>query len=135
MLDSYILIFKMRRINLKCLYPDRYSEDILIDVSDAVYKELRKKAKVHHESLIDMTVGDVLLSPKQLLFINERNLSLYKCLLELPLQQQNRIYEVYILGYSKSAVARLEGCTEGAVRKSIKRGLLQLKQKLKLYYR
>lgn len=125
----------MRRINLKCLYPDRYSEDILIDVSDAVYKELRKKAKVHHESLIDMTIGDVLLSPKQLLFINERNLSLYKCLLELPLQQQNRIYEVYILGYTKSKVARLEGCTEGAVRKSIKRGLLQLKQKLNLYYR
>lgn len=124
----------MRRINLKYLYPDKYSENSFIDVSDVVYKELKKEIKVHDERLMRIT-DSVILTPKQLLYIKERNLLLYKCLLGLPLQQQNRIYQVYILGYSKTAVARLEGCTEGAIRKSIKRGLLQLKKKLILYYR
>lgn len=124
----------MRRINLKYLYPDKYSENSFIDVSDVVYKELKKEIKVHDERLMRIT-DSVILTSKQLLYIKERNLLLYKCLLGLPLQQQNRIYQVYILGYSKTAVARLEGCTEGAIRKSIKRGLLQLKKKLILYYR
>ena len=124
----------MRRINLKYLYPDKYSDNIFINVLDVVYKELKKESKVHDERLA-CTTDSVILTPKQLLCIKERNLLLYKCLLGLPLQQQNRIYQVYILGYSKTAVARLEGCTEGAIRKSIKRGLLQLKKKLILYYR
>lgn len=124
----------MRRINLKYLYPDKYSDNSFIDVSDVVYKELKKEIKVYDERLMHIT-DLVILTPKQLLCIKERNLLLYKCLLELPLQQQNRIYQVYILGYSKTAVALLEGCTEGAIRKSIKRGLLQLKKKLILYYR
>lgn len=123
----------MRRINLKYLYPDKYSDDTFIDISDAVYKELKKKTKEHDDRSVYIT-DSVILTPKQLFCIKERDLLLYKCLLGLPLQQQNRIYQVYILGYSKTAVARLEGCTEGAIRKSIKRGLVQLKKKLILYY-
>lgn len=43
----------------------------------------------------------------------------------------NRIYEAYYLNLSKSEIARIEGCTEGAVRKSINRGLRQLERKIK----
>ena len=125
----------MKRFNLKYLYPDTYQEDILVEVEDNVYKVLRKKERnilidfdctsneqTNYESLLD------------LIYLKDMKEIIFLALNQLPLQQSNRIYIVYFLGFSKAELARIEGCTEGAIRKSIKRGLIQLKRMLRKYY-
>ena len=119
----------MKRINLKYLYPDIYQEDILVEVEDIVYKILRKKESIMLVIWIDtsneLTNYENLLN---LIYLKDMRERILLALSQLPLRQSNRIYLVYFLGFSKTEIAHIEGCTEGAIRKSIKRGLLQLKR-------
>ena len=122
----------MKRVNLKYLYPDIYKEDVLVEVEDIVYKILRKKESIiasdYNDTNDELTQCENLLDSIYLKNMRERILL---ALSQLPLQQSNRIYLVYYLGFSKTEIAHIEGCTEGAIRKSIKRGLLQLKRILR----
>ncbi|MCR0153734.1 hypothetical protein MKC92_16720 [[Clostridium] innocuum] len=122
----------MKRVNLKYLYPDIYKEDVLVEVEDIVYKILRKKESIiasdYNDTNDELTQCENLLDSIYLKDMRERILL---ALSQLPLQQSNRIYLVYYLGFSKTEIAHIEGCTEGAIRKSIKRGLLQLKRILR----
>ena len=122
----------MKRVNLKYLYPDIYKEDVLVEVEDIVYKILRKKESIISNDFNDtndeLTQCENLLDP---IYLKDMKEIILLALSQLPLQQSNRIYLVYYLGFSKTEIAHIEGCTEGAIRKSIKRGLLQLKRILR----
>lgn len=122
----------MKLVNLKQLYPDVYFNDLYTIVEDKVYKTLNREIpeKKTFVILIDDCDSDLLFYNDQYEFFFLEEL-LHASLKELPLKQMNRIYEVYYLGLSKSEIARIEGCSEGAIRKSIKRGLRQLKRKIK----
>lgn len=125
----------MKRVNLKYLYPDIYKEDVLIEVEDIVYKILKKKESIIANDFND--TNDELTQCENLLdsiYLKDMREMILLALSQLPLQQSNRIYLVYYLGFSKTEVAHIEGCTEGAVRKSIKRGLLQLKRILRKHF-
>ncbi|HRM91387.1 MAG TPA: sigma factor-like helix-turn-helix DNA-binding protein [Thomasclavelia ramosa] len=105
---------------------------MLVEVEDIVYKILRKKESIiasdYNDTNDELTQCENLLDSIYLKDMRERILL---ALSQLPLQQSNRIYLVYYLGFSKTEIAHIEGCTEGAIRKSIKRGLLQLKRILR----
>lgn len=113
----------MRNINLRYVYDDVYKEDFIVAVDDEIYK-LLKKRETEYKSVSTITMQD---NNK---LSNDDIDDLYDKLAELPLKQQNRIYEVFILGFTKTDVARIESCSEGAIRKSIARGLAQLRRKL-----
>lgn len=53
---------------------------------------------------------------------------IYKGLSKLPVKQRQRIYAHFFLGMSKADIARAEGTDASSVRKSINRGLHQLKK-------
>ena len=125
----------MKRVNLKYLYPDIYKEDVLVEVEDIVYKILRKKESIISNDFND--TNDELTQCENLLdsiYLKDMREMILLALSQLPLQQSNRIYLVYYLGFSKTEIAHIEGCTEGAVRKSIKRGLVQLKRILRKHF-
>lgn len=125
----------MKRVNLKYLYPDIYKEDVLVEVEDIVYKILRKKESViasdYNDKNDELTQCENLLDS---IYLKDMKEIILLALNKLPLQQSNRIYLVYYLGFSKTEIAHIEGCTEGAIRKSIKRGLLQLKRILRKHF-
>lgn len=56
---------------------------------------------------------------------------LQSAMASLPDKQGKRIYAHYILGISKSDIARAEGVDEKAVRVSIERGLRNMEKFLK----
>ena len=123
----------MKVVNLKLLYPDIYVNDLYILVEDKIYKILNRKT-TEKITFISFSEQDFDIVP----FAYSENYDfefleelLISKLNELPSKQMNRIYEAYYLNLSKSEIARIEGCTEGAVRKSINRGLRQLERKIK----
>ena len=116
----------MKKVNLKYLYPDVYTDDFIVEVKDNVYKELKTNI---NENLIDYGLVKSFMN-----IINSSDYSfLYSLFDELTLKQQNRIYEAYILEISKAEIARIEGCSEAAIRHAINRGLYKMRRKLKNY--
>lgn len=125
----------MKTINLKDLYPDVYFNDLYMVVEDKVYKILNQKIpeKITFISIVEEDFNSYLFAYNDNHDFGYVDTLLKSKLIELPLKQMNRIYEVFYLGLSKSEIARIEGCSEGAVRKSINRGLRQLERKIKKY--
>lgn len=120
----------MKKINLKCLYPDTYFDNLYIVVEDEVYKVLKSKVKEYdyrHISLDDIAIDRILYTVIEEITVRETKNILYSKLDELTLKQANRIYENYCLNISKTEIARIEECSEAAIRKSIDRGLKQLR--------
>lgn len=137
----------MKKINLRAYYP-LYTHDCFVDVPDEVaeffnefehqeaayclrtyrykaYYSLDREDGIEHEALF------VALSPWE---IYERRVTaqeLEAALASLPEKQANRIYAHFILGISKSEIARFEGVDEKAVRGAIERGLKNMEQFLK----
>lgn len=116
----------MKKVNLKYLYPDVYTDDFIVEVKDNVYKELKTD---FNRDIIDYCVIKNFITIK-----NSIDYSLiYSLFDELTLKQQNRIYEAYILEISKTEIARIEGCSEAAIRHAINRGFYKMRRKLKNY--
>lgn len=117
----------MKNIDLMYLYPERYYDHQLIQVSNSVYNILKQKestSKLVYQSI--STDYDLL---NQIIKTDLIEMVLLK-FEELTLKQQNRIYEKYFLGMSTSEIARLEDCSECAIRRSINRGINQLRSKV-----
>ena len=87
----------------------------------------------HDECSLDGTPGfeaDVTyppLTPEEIMELAEDRAALYAALDRLPPVQARRVYAHYILGRSKTGIARAENVTENAVRDSISRGVETLK--------
>ena len=138
----------MPKINLRDLYPDFYKTDCTIDIPEEVLSVFveherreaaytRKMYRYKAQYSLDVDNGTeksiqfVSLSPDE---IYERNLTtqqLHAAIAALPDRQAKRIYAHYILGMSKTAIAKAEGVDEKAVRGSIERGLKNMERILK----
>lgn len=71
------------------------------------------------------------LTPEEIIEGRELRAALYAALDQLPAAQARRVYAHYILGISKSDLARAEGVEPSVVCRSIERGLDNLKNLLK----
>lgn len=137
----------MTIINLRDIYPF-YTSDCFMEVPDEVatamaefdrkeaayrlrtyrykaYYSLDREDGIEHEAVF------VALSPHE---IYERKVTLqelHAAIASLPDKQAKRIYAHFILGMSKSDIARAEGVNEKVVRLAIERGLRNMEKYLK----
>ena len=134
----------MKEINLRDYYPF-YTSDVIVEVPDEVALLLREYALLEeayrirtyryqafyslegHEG-IERAALNRHPSPEEILEQQQTAESLYKALAMLPEKQRNRIYAHYFLGMSKADIAKAEGTDASSIRKSINRGLRQLKK-------
>lgn len=137
----------MAIINLRDYYPF-YIADCFIDVPDEVAAAMaefeRKEAayrlrtyrhkayySLDQDDGIEHTALFVALSPCE---IYERKVTmqeLHSAIASLPDKQAKRIYAHFILGMSKTDIARAEGVNEKVVRLAIERGLRNMGKYLK----
>ena len=133
----------MKKINLRELYPDVYTTDFFVDVTEEVMETIRaaERAEAAYERKmyrykaqysLDCENGienAVLLKPQTPeMLLEEKQLreQLYAAVMALPEKQAKRIYARYYLGMRVSEIAAAEGVDPSRVRDSIRRGLKQL---------
>ena len=133
----------MKKINLRELYPDVYTTDFFIDVTEEVMETIRvaERAEATYERKmyrykaqysLDCENGienAVLLKPQTPEMVLEEKQfqeQVYAAVMKLPEKQAKRIYAHFILGMTKQDIARAEGVHEKVVRVAIERGLKQL---------
>lgn len=137
----------MKKINLRDLYPF-YHNDLFVEVSDEVAAALAEAERMEknyirrvywNKAYFSLDAGDgiehealfVALSPCE---IYERKVTaqeLRAALNALPDTQGRRVYAHYILGLSKTEIARAEGVAKSRVSESIERGLRNMEKFLK----
>ena len=136
----------MTIIKLNNYYP-HLTECITMEVSDEIAVTLsiggrlcdsyKRRKRDHDECSLDSTPGfeaDVIrppLTPEEVMEQAEEQDALYLALDQLPPVQARRIYAHYILGKSKTDIAKAENVSENAVRDSISRGMETMKNILK----
>ncbi len=136
----------MVKINLRDYYPDYYAEDNYIMVTEDIakaFEESRRKANAdrvkqfRHKCYVSLDCNNNLeahmqdnILPSPLAELERKYMSqkLYEALSTLSPEQQRRIYAKFFLGLSYTSIAKTEGCDESAVRRSIQRGMLQIKK-------
>lgn len=124
----------MRTINLRYVYPQIYNENYFVEVSDEIYCLLKRNNDIESDYNDISAFKEIMFKTEQSFYDEELIKLLHHYLSILPLKQQNRIYERYFLDLKYVDIARIEGCTESAVRKSINRGITELKKQIFLYY-
>ena len=126
----------MKKINLRELYPDVYTTDFFVDVTEEVMETIRaaERAEAAYERKmyrykaqysLDCENGienAVLLKPQT----PEIQEQVYAAVMKLPEKQAKRIYARYYLGMTVNEIAEVEGVDPSRVRDSIRRGLKQL---------
>lgn len=136
----------MTTIKLNNYYP-HLTERITMEVSDEIAVTLsiggrlcdsyKRRKRDHDECSLDSTPGfeaDVIrppLTPEEVMEQAEEQDALYLALDQLPPVQARRVYAHYILGRSKTDIAKAENVSENAVRDSISRGMETMKNILK----
>lgn len=137
----------MAKINLRDFYPF-YNSDFFIEIPDEIkdallqaerleknYIRCRFYNKAHYS--LDANDGiekDILFVPLTLYEIYEQKViaeQLQAAMASLPDKQGKRIYAHYILGISKSDIARAEGVSKSRISESIERGLRNMELFLK----
>jgi DNA-directed RNA polymerase specialized sigma subunit, sigma24 homolog len=137
----------MTKINLRDYYPF-YSVDIFVNVPDEVAitlleskrQEAAYRRRIYrHKAQYSLDRGDgiehdtcfVSLSPSEV--YEQKNIAeqLHTAITSLPGKQGKRIYAHYILGISKSEIARAEGVSKSRISESIERGLRNIEILLK----
>ena len=136
----------MTTIKLNNYYP-HLTERITMEVSDEIAVTLsiggrlcdsyKRRKREHDECSLDGTPGfeaDVTRpprTPEEIMELAEDHAALYAALDRLPPVQARRVYAHYILGKSKTDIAKAESVSENAVRDSISRGMETMKNILK----
>ena len=133
----------MKIINLRDYYPF-YNTDVFLEVSDEVasFLEDEKRLQINYAQYIrdnkafysldagDGIEADALVKPEQpdaALERMEMERTMREALAQLTPTQKRRLIAHIIDGKSKTQLAEMEGVLEGAIRDSIRRGLLALK--------
>ena len=133
----------MKKINLRELYPNVYTTDFFVDVTEEVMETIRaaERAEAAYERKmyrykayysLDCDNGNenaMLMKPQTPeMLLEEKQLreQLYAAVMALPEKQAKRIYARYYLGMRVSEIATAEGVDQSRVRDSIRRGLKQL---------
>lgn len=137
----------MATINLRDFYPF-YNTNFFVEIPDEVNAALIKAERLEqnyirrrfynkaHYSLdagdgIENDILSVSPTPCELYERKMTTEQLRSAVASLPDKQRKRIYAHYILGMSKSDIARTEGVDESAVRDAIERGLKNMEKFLK----
>lgn len=136
----------MTTIELNSYYP-HLTERITLEVSEEIAVTLsiggrccdsyKRRKRERGECSLDGTPGfeaDVTrppLTPEEVMEQAEEQDALYLALDQLPPVQARRVYAHYILGKSKTDIAKAENVSENAVRDSISRGMETMKNILK----
>lgn len=136
----------MTTIKLNNYYP-HLTERITLEVSDEIAVTLsiggrccdsyKRRKREHGECSLDSTPGfeaDVTrppLTPEEVMEQAEEQDALYLALDQIPPVQARRVYAHFILGKSKTDIAKAENVSENAVRDSISRGMETMKNILK----
>ncbi len=137
----------MAKINLRDFCPF-YNTDLFIEIPDEVEAALLEaerlernfiRRRFYNKAHYSLDAGDgiendivfVSLSPCELYERKMTAEQLQAAMASLPDKQGKRVYAHYILGVSKSDIARAEGVDEKAVRVSIERGLRNMEKFLK----
>lgn len=137
----------MAKINLRDFYPF-YNTDLFVEIPDEVEAALLEaerlernyiRRRFYNKAHYSLDAGDGI--ENDILFVSLTPCELYEhkmtaeqlqsAMASLPDKQGKRIYAHYILGISKSDIARAEGVDEKAVRVSIERGLRNMEKLLK----
>jgi RNA polymerase sigma-70 factor (ECF subfamily) len=125
-------------IEIICAPP--LQRDDFFDRSEVNMKYIAVKRE-HNECSLDVDPGfepDVMfppLTPEEIILDEENRSVLYAALDRLPPIQARRVYAHYILGKKKSEIARAENVVESSICSSIRRGLKNLCEILKNFYR
>ena len=133
----------MKKINLRELYPDVYTTDFFVDVTEEVMETIRAaeraeaaydrrmyRYKAHYSLDCDNGIENAILmkpqTPEMLLEEKQLQEQVYSAVMNLPEKQAKRIYARYYLGMTVNEIARVEGVDPSRVRDSIRCGLKQL---------
>ena len=133
----------MKKINLRELYPDVYTTDFFVDVTEEVMETIRAaeraeaaydrrmyRYKAHYFLDCENGIENAILmkpqTPEMLLEEKQLREQLYIAVMALPEKQAKRIYARYYLGMTVNEIAEVEGVDPSRVRDSIRRGLKQL---------
>ena len=133
----------MKKINLRELYPDVYTTDFFIYVTEEVMETIRAaerteaayerkmyRYKAQYSLDCENGIENAILmkpqTPEMLLEEKQLREQLYAAVMALPEKQAKRIYARYYLGMRVSEIAVAEGVDPSRVRDSIRRGLKQL---------
>ena len=133
----------MKKINLRELYPDVYTTDFFVDVTEEVMETIRAaeraeaaydrrmyRYKAYYSLDSDNGIENAILmkpqTPEMLLEEKQFQEQVYAVVMKLPEKQAKRIYARYYLGMTVNEIAEVEGVDPSRVRDSIRRGLKQL---------
>ena len=132
----------MKKINLRELYPDVYTTDFLVDVTEEVMETIRAaeraeaaydrrmyRYKAYYSLDCDNGIENAVLlkpqTPEMVLEEKQFQEQVYAAVMKLPEKQAKRIYARYYLGMTVNEIAEVEDVDPSRVRDSIRRGLKQ----------
>lgn len=137
----------MKKINLRELYPDAYTTDFFVNVTEDVLETIRASERAEAayerkmyrykaqysldcENGIENTVLTKPQTPEMVLEEKQLQKQVYATVMKLPEKQAKRIYARYYLCMTVNKIAAVEGVDPSRVRDSIRRGLKKLEKKL-----
>lgn len=133
----------MKEINLRELYPDIYSADIFVEVTDEVWAAIQtsqrveatyERQKFRYKAYYSLDHGDGIegcllvqpLAPENIIENKWLYIELQNAIRKLPPAQRRRIYARFYLGRTIAEIARKEKVDQRRVGKSIQCGLERL---------
>ena len=133
----------MKEINLRELYPDIYSADIFVEVTDEVWAAIQtsqrveatyERQKFRYKAYYSLDHGDGIegcllvqpLAPENIIENKWLYIELQNAIRKLPPAQRRRIYARFYLGRTIAKIARKERVDQRRVGKSIQCGLERL---------
>ena len=133
----------MKEINLRELYPDIYSADIFVEVTDEVWAAIQtsqrveatyERQKFRYKAYYSLDHGDGIegcllvqpLAPENIIENKWLYIELQNAIRKLPPAQRRRIYARFYLGRTIAEIARKERGDQRRVGKSIQCGLERL---------
>lgn len=133
----------MKEINLRELYPDIYSADIFVEVTDEVWAAIQtsqrveatyERQKFRYKAYYSLDHGDGIegcllvqpLAPENIIENKWLYIELQNAIRKLPPAQRRRIYARFYLGRTIAEIAWKERVDQRRVGKSIQCGLERL---------
>ena len=140
----------MKKINLRELYPDAYTTDFFVNVTEDVLETIRASERAEAayerkmyrykaqysldcENGIENTVLTKRQTPEMVLEEKQLQKQVYATVMKLPEKQAKRIYARFYLGMTVKEIAMTEGVDLSRVYDSIQRGLKWLAKNLKKF--
>ena len=137
----------MPELNLRVLYPDAYTEDVYVMVSDEILEAIRshdrmeaayRRRKYYHKAQYSLDGGDGIeysalldqITPQEICETKLIVQEIHTAIAALPEKQARRVYAHFILGLTVTEIARREGVSIASVSESLRRGLKNLREKM-----